>query len=343
MRAYLRADHRLGKFLPQKIVIVRSLPGLGDLLCAIPALRALRMALPEAQITLLGLRQTNALIQRFQNYFDDWLEFPGYPGIPEVPLSPHRIVSFLTEIQQSRFDLALQMHGNGSSINSFVMLLGAKLKAGFFQTGHYCPDRHRFLSYPDHEPEIWRHLQLMEFLGIPLQGDYLEFPLWQSDWQEFDAIDSVHHLRTGGYICIHPGASTPMRRWSYQYFAAVADALADQGFQIVLTGTSQELELAQAVAQTMHHSVINLVGQTNLGTIAVLLKQARLLICNDTGISHLAAALQVNSVVIFTQSDPQRWAPLDQQRHRIVTSQLPTPDQVLTEAMDLLQEVSYAS
>lgn len=344
MRAYLRTDHRLGTPLPRKIAIVRSLPGLGDLLCVIPALRALRTALPEVQITLIGLRETRALMQRFQHYLDDWLEFPGYPGIPEVPLAAQRVVSFLSEVQQSGFDLALQMHGNGSVINSFTALLSAKLNAGFFMDGHFCPDRHRFLLYPDHGSEIWRHLRLMEFLGIPLQGDHLEFPLWQSDWQELQAINSVHHLHHRNYVCIHAGASTPARRWSYQHFAATADALAAQGFQVVLTGTAQEVKLTQALAQTMHYPVINLAGQTNLGTIAALLQQARLLICNDTGISHLAAALRVNSVVVFTNSDPQRWAPLDRRRHRIVTTPSPTPDQVLLEAMDLLQqEVVYAS
>jgi ADP-heptose:LPS heptosyltransferase len=68
----------------QKIVIVRSLPGLGDLLCIVPALRALRAALPEADITLLGLNEAKAFVQRFSNYLDHWLGFPGYLGIPEV-------------------------------------------------------------------------------------------------------------------------------------------------------------------------------------------------------------------------------------------------------------------
>lgn len=343
MKAYLKAEHRLKKSELQRIAIVRSLPGLGDFLCAVPALRALRIACPSSQITLIGLQETRALVQRFGHYLDNWLEFPGYPGIPEVSLFPQQVVSFLAGAQQLNFDLALQMHGNGSSINSFTMLLGAKLNAGFFLRGHLCPDRNWFLPYPDHEPEVWRHLRLLEFLGIPLQGDHLEFPLGQSDWQEFDTIASVYPLRYGDYICIHPGASTPARRWSCQAFAATADALAAQGFQIILTGTAQEIELTQAVAQTMRYPAIDLAGQTNLGTIAILLRQARLLICNDTGISHLAAALQVNSVVIFTHSNPQRWAPLDRQRHRIVAAESSTPEQVLAEALDALQgEVIYA-
>lgn len=362
MTAHLSVNHRLGSPLPQQVVIVRSLPGVGDLLCIVPALRALRAALPNTQITLIGLKQSIWFVQRFNYYINTWLEFPGYPGIPEVPFSPSHTLAFLNRIQTLNLDLALQMHGNGSSINSFTMLLGATLTAGFFPINQYCPDRNHFFPYPEHEPEVWRHLRLLEFLGVPLQGDALEFPLWESDWHEFKAIALAYGLHHEQYICIHPGASTSTRRWSEQHFATVADKLAAQGFQIVLTGTRPECKLTQTIAQAMRFPVIDLAGQTSIGAMAILLKHSQLLICNDTGISHLAAALQTRSVVVFVNSDSHRWAPLDRQRHRIVESDSlkqdsfkqdllehvspqpsPTPDQVLVEARDLLREVAYVS
>lgn len=343
---------------------MRSLPGLGDLLCCIPALRALRVAYPEAKIHLIGLSGAQNLIRRFPQYIDQWLEFPGFPGIPEVALTPSKTLAFLNMAQSLELDLAIQMHGNGSVMNSFVALLGAKQSAGCFSVDHYCPDSTRFMAYPDHLPEVWRNLQLIEFLGIPLQGTHLEFPIWEVDWQELEAIAGSHDLRWDRYICMHPGASVSSRRWSYTHFAAVADALAAQGWQIVLTGTATETELTQSVSAAMRFPAIDLAGQTTLGGLAALLKRSQLLICNDTGVSHLAAALQVNSVVIFSNSDRQRWAPLDRQRHRIV--QMPTSIKatthdpgsfterdllitpVLTEAIALLQqkrqqEVAYAS
>lgn len=335
--------------MPQTIIIVRSLPGLGDFLCWVPALRALRIALPDTQITWIGLPESAYLMQRFPHYIDQGLEFPGYPGIPEAPVSPQRTVNFLLQTQQLNFDLALQMHGSGAVINGFTLLLGAKQSAGFFPLGHDCPDHDRFLPYPEHEPEVWRHLRLLDFLGIPLQGDHLEFPLWKSDWDEFSAIAAAYDLRPGSYICVHPGASQSTKRWAYQNFAAVADRLAAQGFQIVLTGTTAEIELTQAIARTMQFPSINLAGQTSLGALAVLLTQARLLICNDTGISHLAAALQTKSVVIFSNSDSQRWAPLDRRRHQVIhcsVAEKDTPgqsicssiDAVLTAANNLLKQ-----
>lgn len=317
--------HRLGEPLPQSIAIVRSLPGLGDLLCAVPAWRSLRAALPEAQITLIGLPWARSFVERFSNYLDNFLEFPGYPGIPEVLPEIAKLPAFFAN-QQQRFDLALQMHGSGIVSNPFTVMLGARVNAGFYLPNQYCPDVERFLPYPEHEPEVWRHLRLMEFLGIPLKSTSLEFPLQEEDFAALDAIEEVRYFKNKEYVCVHPGASICDRRWSPKKFAVVADALATRGFQVVLTGTAAEVELTQAVQQAMRFAAIDLAGRTSLGAmpaafrvaIAALLSKARLLICNDTGVSHLAAALRVRSVVIFSDSDPNRWAPLERDRHRVL-------------------------
>jgi ADP-heptose:LPS heptosyltransferase len=213
----------------QTIAVVRSLPGLGDLLCCIPALRALRGAYPEATIHLISLPWAKNFVSRVSQYIDQWLEFPGFPGIPEVAFMPANTLAFLNHVQSLKLDLAIQMHGNGSVMNSFVALLGAKQSAGCFSAGHYCPDSNWFMLYPKHLPEVWRNLQLVEFLGIPLQGTHLEFPLWEKDQWEVEAIAANHSLKWDHYICIHPGASVSNRRWSYSHFAAVADGLAAQG------------------------------------------------------------------------------------------------------------------
>ncbi|MBD3881494.1 glycosyltransferase family 9 protein [Phormidium tenue FACHB-886] len=343
-------DAPLKNTLPQTIAIVRALPGLGDLLCVVPALRAIRSTYPEAALTLIGLPSAKEFVQRFSHYLDRCLEFPGFPGISEMPFLPARTTAFLLQAQQLKFDLVLQMHGSGSHINGFALLLGAKDTAGFFPAAHVCPNADRFLPYPEQEPEIWRHLRLLEFLGMPLQGDQLEFPLERADWQAAEALAAAYGLNQGRYICIHPGASAAEKCWLSQHFSAVADAIAAQGYQIVLTGTASEASLTQAVAQRMRFPVVDLAGQTHLGGMAALLKKAQLLICNDTGVSHLAAALRVNSVVIFTNSDPHRWAPLDRQLHRAVggnsllAESYPTPAIVLQEAQALLQrEAIYVS
>jgi ADP-heptose:LPS heptosyltransferase len=303
---------------PQYLVVVRALPGLGDLLCIVPALRALRAALPDARIDLLGLPAAHWFVKRFSHYVNTLIEFPGFPGIPERTPAIHQFPAFLAHMHEESIDLALQMHGNGIVSNPFTLLLGARQSAGFCLPSVFCPDPERFLSYPAHEPEVRRHLRLVEFLGVPLKGEELEFPLDDRDAVSFGQISAARHLVPGAYICIHAGAKQPNRRWSPENFAAVADALAQRGYPIVLTGTKDEKEVAQVVASGIKAPIVDLTGQTDMGALAVLLSRACLLICNDTGVSHLAAALRTPSVVVFVSSDRDRWAPLDKRLHRAV-------------------------
>jgi ADP-heptose:LPS heptosyltransferase len=315
---------------PQRVGLVRALRGLGDLLVMVPALRALRAALPRADISLIGLPSGRAFVQRYPHYLDHFIEFPGFPGIPEVPFDAPRFKNWLASSPAQRFDLVLQMHGNGLVINGFVEMLGAPRTAGFYLPGFHCPDPERFLPYPSTEPELWRLLRLMEFLGISLKGDYLEFPLLAGDWLALAAIKAAtpggdgpgsSDLVPQQYVVLHPGAFEPARRWPPKRFAQVADALAARGLQVVVTGTGDEMEAAAALVAAAATPVVNLAGRTNLGALAALLSQARMLISNDTGVSHLAAALRVPSVIVFLASDPIRWAPQDRRLHRTVGAQ----------------------
>ncbi len=303
---------------PNTIGVFRALQ-LGDILCAVPAFRAIRYAFPKARVTLIGLPWSKTLLPRFHNYFDEILEFPGYPGLPEqtprLPLLPE----FLIKMQERRFDLAIQMHGNGVIVNPLVIIFGARVNAGFYKKGEYCPDPDHFLPYPEHLPEVLRYGELMKFLGIPVMGDSLEFPIFEKDEQELFAHREVLDLRKGKYVCIHPGSRLRTRRWAPEKFAIVADAIAYFGFKIVITGSSDEVELATYVSCTMKSKSLNLAGRTSLGALAVLIRDARLLISNDTGVSHIAAALKTPSVIITTGSDPGRWSPLDKNIHKTIS------------------------
>ena len=330
--------HRIQEPIPTSVVVFRALQ-LGDMLCSIPAIRAMRCALPEAKISLVGLPWANKLVERFHHYLDDFIEFPGYPGLPERTPEIRSFPAFLSEIQSRSYDLALQMQGSGTIVNPMVMLFGAKRAAGFCEPGHFCPEEGGFMPYPQGESEVWRHLRLMEYLGIPPQGDSLEFPLLEQDWMEFRQIESQYGLKIGQYVVIHAGSRKAERRWSIDRFAELADELAARGFQIVLTGTAEELTLTQALVVQMQTHAVNLAGRTSLGCLAALLSTSRLLVCNDTGVSHLADALNIPSVVLFTAPDQDRWAPKNKDLHRVLTQVTNIfPPNVLQVVDDLLRE-----
>src|SRR2546423_15284393 len=92
----------------KKIAIFRALQ-IGDMLCAIPAIRALHTNFPYAEITLLGLPWAKWLTERFDHYFDRFIHFPGYPGLPEQVFNAAKFAEFLLMMQREEFDLVLQM------------------------------------------------------------------------------------------------------------------------------------------------------------------------------------------------------------------------------------------
>ena len=302
---------------PERVAILRALQ-LGDLLCAVPTLRSFRAAFPQAEIVLVGLAWAREFADRFERYLDGFLELPGFPGLPETRPRLEEIPAFLTRAHTRRFDLAVQLHGSGTITNPLTVLLGARRNAGFYVPGSFCPDDGLFAPYPSEGHEIRRLLRLPRFLGLPILGEELEFPLRPQDERDLEELRAAEALADGAYACVHAGARLGARRWSYEGFAATADALAARGVRVVLTGSSEERELAAAVAAKTRAPVVDLAGRTSLGALAALLAGARLLVANDTGVAHLASALRVPSVVVVTTSDPDRWAPLDRELHRVV-------------------------
>jgi ADP-heptose:LPS heptosyltransferase len=319
MNAFMKS----GQSDPKRIVIFRALY-LGDLLNTVPAFRALKTAFPHSHITLVGLPWSAEFVTRFHSYMDAFIPFPGFPGLPEqIPDLP-RLLSFLQEIQAMKVDLAIQMQGSGDVVNPMIGLFGAKQTAGFYLPGEYCPDKRWFLEYPEHESETWRHLRLMEFLGIPPQGDELEFPLFGEDWNALEQIQRDHHLGNN-YVCIHPGSNARERRWPTNNFAAVADHLAARGYQVVLTGTEKEANLTASTILHMRARAIDLAGKTSLGSLGALVSRARLVVSNDTGISHIAAALKTPSVILFPVSESIRWAPPNERLHKRIWDAMGKP------------------
>lgn len=307
--------------MPEQIALLRALQ-LGDLLCAVPALRAIRHARPAARITLIGLPWASDFVARIP-YVDDFMEFPGFPGLPERRPDLAKLEAFLAEAQARRFDLAIQMHGSGVLTNQLIALLGARRCAGFHLPGQPSPNPRTFLPWSDELPEIRRLLALTEHLGMPSRGEMLELPILPAEAATFAALRAMLPLGERGYACIHPGARLASRRWLPERFALVADALAAVGLGVVLTGTADEAPLLAAIRQNMRRPAIDLAGHTTLGTLAALVAAADLVVCNDTGMSHVAAAVGTPSVVICSGADARRWRPLDGQRHRVLAHAVP--------------------
>jgi len=344
--------------LPSNIAVFRALQ-LGDMLCSVPALRALRQALPHAHITLIGLPNAASFVQRFSRYLDDLMVFPGLPGMPEQTAREDALPAFYAEAIARRFDLAIQLHGSGGLTNPIVRRLGARHCAGFVpddfgrqpaaapgiprDVGCAPADYRFFMPWPDHLPEILRYTALMHHLGIPVDSTELEFPLSAEDHAAAIRLLQAHKLEAHRTVLIHPGARLPSRRWPVQRFAQVAHRLAAQGWQIAITGSEDErpitrsllaavstaavstaaVSTASGIERTHIRPPVDLTGATSLGALAALVARCRLVVTNDTGMSHVAAAVQTPSVVVASGSDVNRWAPLNRQRHMVLWQDMP--------------------
>ena len=305
-----------------RIAVFRALM-LGDMLCATPALRAVRAALPGAEITLVGLPWARSLAQRL-GCVDHFVEFPGYPGLPERACDLRAFPAFIQDMKARDLDIVLQLHGSGGISNPLIALFRGRQSAGFrSRTGWWPPDEAgRFIPWPERVHEIERLLALTDRLGMPRRGLHLDYPVSDDDRTELAALwPAMAQARP--YVCIHAGAQLSSRRWPVDRFAAVADVIAEQGRTVVLTGSAQETELVAELAARMRRPSVNLAGRTSLWTLGALVEGAERVVCNDTGISHIAAALRRPSLVVSSGSDVSRWAPLDAERHQVLWHDLP--------------------
>lgn len=319
----------------KKIAVFKALQ-LGDLLCSVPALRALRKAFPTAEITLIGLPWAHEFVKRFNKYIDAFIPFPD-PLRFHSQISQKERSAILQKIQQEQFDLLIQLHGDGRITNPIAAHFGAKKLAGSFIHGNCCPDKKTFVVYNDKISEVQRNLAVLANLEIPPLRDNLDFPITQEDKNELQQLPIFSFLQFAPFVCIHPGARDPRRRWNPNYFALVADRLIDAGYQVVLTGVAEEKQIVQQVIMHMQFQPINVCGVLSLGATAALLSSSQLLISNCTAVSHLADALAISSITLFLDSDPVRWAPHDKTLHKIVLAeQARSPNYVCNLARDTL-------
>jgi ADP-heptose:LPS heptosyltransferase len=130
-----------------------------------------------------------------------------------------------------------------------------------------------------------------------------------------------------GAVVVHPGAAYGSCRWPADRFAAVVRHLVAEHVPVVLTGSAAERPLALRVAAASGlpgESV--LAGETDLLQLAALVAEARLVLCGDTGVAHLATAYGRPSVLLFGPTPPSRWGPRTQGRHTVLWQESPGAD-----------------
>ncbi|MBF6345311.1 glycosyltransferase family 9 protein [Nocardia cyriacigeorgica] len=266
-------------------LVLRAL-GLGDLLTAVPALRALRRAYPGDRLVLAAPEWLRPIVD-LTGAVDDLHPVPGlgalrWPGPPPAT--------------------AVNLHGRGpASIADLATTAPGRL----ITFGHSDFPQYPGPAWPSDTHEVTRWCGLLEWAGIrtdPAQL-YLEAP----------AATAPDPAR----ILVHPGGSSAARRWPAPRFARVAAHLHRRGYRVLITGDEPERALARQVACAAGLDADAVVaGALTLGETAALVAGARLLVCADTGLAHLATAFTTPSVVVFGPNPPRWWGPPPRPEHR---------------------------
>ncbi|WP_214408225.1 glycosyltransferase family 9 protein [Pseudonocardia lacus] len=258
-------------------LVLRAL-GLGDLLVAVPALRALRRARPEHRIVLATPAALGPLA--------------ALTGAVDA-VQPTAAISDLRRPPDGPPDLAVNLHGAGPQSHAALDATGPAARIGFGgPPGWPGPTHAQALAADPHERELW--CGLLERHGIP--ADPLDLRLDPPS-------------RSDPAVVVHPGAAFGAKRWPVDRFAAVAAAL-DGPVPVVVTGSAAERERAERTAAAAGLPAARvLAGRTTLTELCALVAGARLVVSGDTGIAHLAAAVGTPSVVLFGPTGPRRWGP----------------------------------
>jgi ADP-heptose:LPS heptosyltransferase len=257
-------------------VVLRPL-GLGDLLTGIPAIRGIRAAVPDHRLVLATTRALEPLAALI-DAVDEVL--------PAVELEP-------LDWAGPPPELAVDLHGKGPLSHVVVADLRPERLLTFDSPGYPGP-----AWYPEeHEVRRWCRL-VAEGLDVECDPDALDL-----------AVPALTPPAAGVAV-VHPGAAFPGRRWPPERFSAVARHLAGSGLQVAITGGPAERDLALAVAAGagLGEEAV-LAGRTTTLELAAVIAAARVVVCGDTGVAHLASAYRRPSVVLFGPVSPALWGP----------------------------------
>lgn len=287
---------------PRKLLIVRT-DRMGDLLMSLPAIRSIRRAMPQAQIHLLARTELHPLLE-------------GHPDLDKLhPLQPGRergwanIFRIAAWLRRERFDAVLVMNPS-KSLHAAAFLAGVPVRIGYRRKLGFLLTR----SLPDTKGERGLHeteynLELVRLLGIPAKEEPLSLAPTAEGEKRAEELLRENGVTAGrSPVAVHPWTSNPAKNLPVELFWEIARRLIGEGQPVLLIGQPDGGGPAAAPP-----GVVNLAGRTPLEILPSILRRCRLLISNDSGPVHVAAAVGTPTLVVTPQSHAaqlKRWRPV---------------------------------
>jgi heptosyltransferase-2 len=284
-------------------ILVRGTNWIGDVVMSLPSLEAVRANFPGRKISVLAKPWVAPL-------------YESHPAVDEVlpyqratwfPRGLADIIGTALRLRRQNFDLAILFQ------NAFEAALLAFLAGIRYRVGYNTDARAFLLSHSiSRDPEVMKQHQVEYYLSI-LRSMGWEAPakdpvlhIVPKDEETAEKLLASHGISSHDFLLgLSPGATYgPAKRWPAERFAVIADWAAERwGAKVLLMGSDAETELCKALSQKMKRKALNLSGRTTLGEAMALIKRSQFFVCNDSGLMHLAAALNVPTVAIFGSTD----------------------------------------
>jgi heptosyltransferase-1 len=302
-----------------RIAIVK-LSSLGDVIHALPVARALRRAMPAAHLTWVVEAREYAILRDHPDLdavvpVDTrlWRRLIWRPAGAREVLG--KVGRLRVRIRRAAFDVAIDLQGLIKS-GLLTAYTGAPVRIGF-SAGH-CRERLNALFTNRHvaPPASARHvvdqyLALLDPLGVRPGAPEFFVPASIIAERRMEELLVKEGIKRGDrLVAINPGAGRPEKRWPVERFHALADRLATEGgARVLVLWGPDESHMAREIALGLPGGSVLLAPPTDLGELTALLRRCRLMIANDTGPLHLAAALGTPSLGLFGPTSAVRNGP----------------------------------
>ncbi len=299
---------------PRHILIFRT-GSLGDNVCAIPSIAAIRKRYPDARLDILVNSGASNLVSLEQllhkDYYDEIINY--------LSVSRKEIVRLLRE---RKYDLVIQLPQTGSGISRLLRdLFFFRLisKGGFGWRISSVPFFRRTQEkYVQFDNETKRLGLLMQEYGIPVDLDNYQMNFTEEDNRIVDRVCRSFTQNNRQTLAFVVGAKRPQNRWPAMYFEEVINEFREN-YNILLVGGSDDTVITNRLQKG--ENIFDFCGKLTPVQSALLLKKCILVLSNDTGPMHLAYAVGTPLVAIFSSRDfPGKWFPPDNSQSRVYRS-----------------------
>ena len=296
-----------------RILVLQTGGWVGDMVLLTPALRALKTAYPQSHLALL-IRPLVADLMATHPYVNEVIVDSKGKGFNRL-LSFYKLVN---EIRRSDFNLAVVLHPTSSRNALIPFLAGIPERIGSNVSGRgilltrTCTDRTDL-------HEIHRYLRVLELIDIHEPNAKLEFWHTDADRQAARQILAAHGISPNErLIGVNLGTTWRTKRWSLENFAAVITQIQKRmDVRLLLTGSTAEIPLGEALVGTIKVEMINLIGKTTLMQLGALIENCNLYLTCDSGPMHIAAAVGTPTIALFGPTSPTRHGPYGE-NHEVI-------------------------